>query len=101
MKDWQGQLLITCGAINWTTDCSQSLAQVGEGDKGALKKTKKKQVGFLTRLADMVRGQLNKVERKRVVALITMEIHNRDVMQKMITAKIDAPSDFMWMSQLR
>ena len=56
--------------------------KVGEGDKGALKKTKKKQVGFLSRLADMVRGQLNKVERKRVVALITMEIHNRDVMQK-------------------
>ena len=28
VKEWQGQLLITCGAINWTTDCHTSLEKV-------------------------------------------------------------------------
>jgi dynein heavy chain len=58
-------------------------------------------VGFINKLTDMVRGQLNKVERKKVVALITMEIHNRDVMDKMVKARITNPTDFMWLSQLR
>jgi dynein heavy chain len=101
VKDWQGSLLITCGAIQWTVDCTKGLTEVMEGDKSAMKKVKKKQVGFINRLTDMVRGQLGKVDRNKVVALITMEIHNRDVMDKMIKAKISDPSDFMWLSQLR
>jgi dynein heavy chain len=44
VKDWQGSLCITCGAINWTSDCHGALVHVTGGDKGALKKVKKKQV---------------------------------------------------------
>lgn len=35
------------------------------------------QVGYLNKMSDMVRGQLTKIERNKLVALITMEIHNR------------------------
>mmetsp|Transcript_18885 Transcript_18885/g.22437 ORF Transcript_18885/g.22437 Transcript_18885/m.22437 type:complete len:4042 (-) Transcript_18885:161-12286(-) len=101
VKDWQGSLLITTGAVQWTADCTKGLREVGGGEKSALKKVRKHQVGFINRLTDMVRGSLSKVDRKKVVALITMEIHNRDVMDKMIKSKISDPSDFMWMSQLR
>lgn len=34
-------------------------------------------VGYLNKMSDMVRGQLTKIERNKLVALITMEIHNR------------------------
>lgn len=101
VKDWQGSLLITTGAVQWTADCTKGLREVGGGDKSALKKVRKHQVGFINRLTDMVRGILSKVDRKKVVALITMEIHNRDVMDKMIKTKISDPGDFLWMSQLR
>jgi hypothetical protein len=40
----QGQLLITTGAIAWTTDCSKALVQIAGGNKNALKALKKKQV---------------------------------------------------------
>jgi len=35
------------------------------------------QVGYLNKMSDMVRGQLTKIERNKLVSLITMEIHNR------------------------
>lgn len=44
MKDYQGQLLISTGAVQWTTDCSKALNAVAGGNKTALKALKKKQV---------------------------------------------------------
>lgn len=38
-----------------------------------------RQVSYLNKMSDMVRGQLTKIERNKLVALITMEIHNRCV----------------------
>jgi len=102
IKDWPGQLLITVGAIAWTMECTRALESIMEGtDKTALKKVKKKQVSYLNRLADMVRGQLTKIERRKLVALITMEIHNRDVQERMIKANCQTLHDFDWLSQLR
>ena len=54
------------------------------GTEGALKQQKKKQV-----------------ERNKVVALITMEILNRDVIERMVKAHCNSVSDFEWLSQLR
>ncbi|CAN0120098.1 unnamed protein product [Ectocarpus sp. 6 AP-2014] len=101
VKEYQGQLLISTGAVQWTTDCSKALNAISGGNKTALKALKKKQVGYLNKMSDMVRGQLTKIERNKLVALITMEIHNRDVMERMIKAGCAATSDFEWLSQLR
>ena len=69
ITDVQGQLLITTGAIQWTNDCSKALNNISGGQKNALRQLKKKQVGYLTRLTDMIRGQLPKLVRKKLVAL--------------------------------
>mmetsp|Transcript_8855 Transcript_8855/g.26550 ORF Transcript_8855/g.26550 Transcript_8855/m.26550 type:complete len:1938 (-) Transcript_8855:1349-7162(-) len=97
----QGQLLITTGSIQWTNDCSRSLSNISSGQKNALRQLKKKQVGYLTRLTDMIRGQLPQLVRTKLVALITMEIHNRDVMERMIKTGCSSVTDFEWLSQLR
>ncbi|GBG32973.1 Dynein heavy chain 2, axonemal [Hondaea fermentalgiana] len=102
IKEWPGQLLITVGAIAWTAECTRALENMMKGNnKSALKQAKKKQVSYLNRLADMVRGQLTKIERSKLVALITMEIHNRDVQDRMIKANCQSIHDFDWLSQLR
>ena len=85
----------------WTTDCTRALTQITAGSKGALKAQKKKQVSYLNKLTGIIRGHLSNVERNKVVALITMEIHNRDVMEKMVKANCSSVSDFEWLSQLR
>lgn len=101
IKDWSGQLLITAGKIMWTIDCTKALNEVAKGSKSSLKKLKKKQHIYLSRLADLVRGKLSKIERKKLVALITMEIHSRDVIERMIKAECQSITDFEWLSQLR
>eukprot|EP00981_Chlorochromonas_danica_P004175 scaffold838_cov160-Ochromonas_danica.AAC.12 len=101
VKDTLGQLIITTGAIVWTTDCSKALLAISSGTKGALKQQKKKQVSYLNKLTAMIRSPLTKIERNKVVALITMEIHNRDVIERMIKANCNSISDFEWLSQLR
>ena len=101
VKETIGQLLITTGSIAWTQDCTKALNAISSGSKGALKSQKKKQVSYLNKLTAIIRGQLSRVERDKVVALITMEIHNRDVMERMVKANCSAVSDFEWLSQLR
>jgi len=101
VKDTLGQLLITTGAIVWTNDCQKALNSIGGGNKTALKHLKKKQVSYLSKLTDMVRSNLTKVERSKLVALITMEIHNRDVMERMVKKGCSAVTDFEWLQQLR
>ena len=101
VREHAGQLLITTGSIMWTMDCTKALIAISGGSKGALRQQKKKQVSYLNKLTAVIRGQLSKVERNKIVALITMEIHNRDVIERMVKANCSSVSDFEWLSQLR
>ena len=101
VKDWPGQLLIVKGKMEFTAQCHKALTKVMAGNKKALKQVKKKQIKYINELCDMVRTQLSKIERKKVVALITMEIHSRDVEERMIKGGCARVEDFLWTSQLR
>ncbi len=39
--------------------------------------------------------------RSKIVSLITMDVHNRDVVQELVRGKVSGPGDFKWHSQLR
>ncbi|RLN66518.1 hypothetical protein BBP00_00002156 [Phytophthora kernoviae] len=101
IKDFPGQLLITCGQTAWTNECIKALNEVAKGEKKALKQLKKKWVSYLNKLADMVRGQLSATDRKKVVALITIEIHSRDVIDRLVKQNCKSVNDFDWLMQLR
>ena len=100
---WQGQLLITSGAIAWTQRCERALLFIKEGkDKNSLRSVRKRQMRFNKNLTEMVRkGDIDSKNRSKIVALITTELHNRDVIERMIRAGCQNPEDFMWRSQLR
>jgi len=55
----------------------------------------------LKELASMVRTDLNPVYREILVALITLEVHSRDIVQELIKGKIYDHSDFEWTKRLR
>ena len=100
IKAFPGQLLITAGMMHFVKNCEDALRN-REAPVRQVKKRKKWQVELLIKLAEIVRDKLDKVSRKKVVALITMEIHARDVMDRMIKAHCDSVDDFEWLSQLR
>ncbi|XP_074478915.1 dynein axonemal heavy chain 2 [Sebastes fasciatus] len=102
VKDWPGQMLITASQIKWTTDVTKSLITGKErADKSSLKSMKKKQVSMLQCYSEIIRGNLSKVLRLKIVALVTVEVHARDVIDKLAKASFCDVNAFEWLSQLR
>ncbi|KAM9855172.1 dynein axonemal heavy chain 2-like [Aulostomus maculatus] len=100
--DWPGQMLITASQIQWTTDVSRALVTSKEsGVKSAFKSFKKKQVSMLHHYSELIRGNLSKVLRLKIVALVTVEVHARDVIDKLVKEGCNDVNAFEWLSQLR
>ena len=48
-----------------------------------------------------MRGQQTDIQRLMLEAVITIEVHARDVLQKLIEENVVNINDFSWISQLR
>ncbi len=44
----------------------------------------------------MVRGELSSLERRIIVALITTDVHNRDITEKLAMNDVENSNDFLW-----
>ena len=56
---------------------------------------------MLNNLITLLLGNLTKGERQKVMTICTIDVHSRDVVNKMMVAKIESSFSFMWQSQLR
>ncbi|KAM4612372.1 dynein axonemal heavy chain 2 [Polymixia lowei] len=102
VRDWPGQMLITASQIQWTTDVTKALIIGKESaDRSALKSMKKKQVSVLNCYSDAICGNLSKIQRLKVTALVTVEVHARDVIDKLGRARCNDVNAFDWLCQLR
>jgi len=52
-------------------------------------------------VVDKVRGNLSKLERKTLSALIVIDVHARDITAELANQGVDSEADFEWISQLR
>ncbi|KAJ8964945.1 hypothetical protein NQ314_004500 [Rhamnusium bicolor] len=97
-----GQLCNACSLIQWTTDCTRALvhAKIMESKK-PLKRLRKKQNQVLGKLSELSRRDLTKLQRLKANALITIEIHSRDVIDRLYKANCRDINAFEWFSQLR
>jgi dynein heavy chain len=49
----------------------------------------------------LVRGDLSKIQRAILGALITIDVHNRDIIATMVKAEVTSVGDFEWSKQMR
>lgn len=100
---WQGQLLITSGTLAWTNRCERALDLMSKkNEKNSLRSVRKRQITFLRRLTEMVQSiNIDSTNRTKIVALITTELHNRDVIERVLHSGCQDTKDFVWSSQLR
>lgn len=86
----QGQVLITCAQMQWTTEVTQALIQLeSTGQVNALKKARqnyKKKVENYVELVE--KPGLTMLERVKLIALITIEEHNREIVEKLYQQKV-------------
>ena len=66
-----------------------------------MKTIKKKQVSFLKKYIEAIRGQLSRNQRAKIVALVTIEVHARDVIDLLIKKGEFDENSFGWLQQLR
>ncbi len=56
---------------------------------------------MLNKFSEAIRGNLTKQQRLKIVSLVTVEVHARDILEKLIKTKVADASAFEWLSQLR
>ncbi|XFF88688.1 hypothetical protein AB1E18_014907 [Capra hircus] len=99
--DYPAQIALTCTQIWWTTEVGLAFARLEEGYENAVKDYNKKQISQLNALITLLIGNLSAGDRMKIMTICTIDVHARDVVAKMITAKVESSQAFTWQSQLR
>lgn len=111
MKAWihknEGQCLITAASINWTSESERVISLYGELGGGGRRRASpvyklyKKWKALIKNYCILVREPQDKFQRNKLVALITIEVHNRDILRSLQLARVSSLRDFDWSKQLR
>ncbi|RYG70357.1 hypothetical protein EON64_00405, partial [archaeon] len=96
--NWPAQVVLGVSCVYWTNEVTAALR---EGGGRHLMECNNKLDSQLKDMVNLVRGKLSKLERKTLGALTTIDVHNRDVVAKMVELGTHNVTDFEWMSQLR
>ncbi|XP_012658288.1 dynein heavy chain 17, axonemal [Otolemur garnettii] len=99
--DYPAQIALTCTQIWWTTEVGLAFSRLEEGYENAIKDYNKKQISQLNALITLLIGNLNPGDRMKIMTVCTIDVHARDVVAKMIVAKVESSQAFTWQSQLR
>lgn len=82
--------------ILWSGEVEGCFQKVQGGDMNALKNQLEKQKEGLVGLIKMVQGELTKPMRQKVMCLITLDTHSRDVVIKLIEEHVRKADEFQW-----
>ncbi|XP_078409866.1 dynein axonemal heavy chain 3-like [Cetorhinus maximus] len=94
--NWPGQIVLASSIVYWTAAVTQAITlKNGLGD--FLEKSNKQIDDIVT----LIRGKLTKMARITLAALITIDVHARDVVAKLNSLGINTTTDFNWIAQLR
>lgn len=96
-----GMVAIVGAQIWWTWRVEDVFRKVREGNKHAMKQENSKQTKDLNDLIDLVRTDLNELDRKKVNTLIIVDVHARDIVSNFVRDSILDAREFEWESQLR
>ncbi|XP_067164351.1 dynein axonemal heavy chain 17 [Apteryx mantelli] len=99
--DYPAQIALTCTQIWWTTEVGIAFSRLEEGYENAIKDYNKKQINQLNALISLLLGNLTAGDRMKIMTICTIDVHARDVVAKMILAKMESSQAFTWQSQLR
>jgi len=87
--------------IYWTEETEKSLEEFEGGQEDSVKRYLAVCNSRLSALIQLVLGQLTSGDRCKIISLITLDVHGRDVVQKLIDEKTEGPGAFLWQQQLR
>uniref|UniRef100_A0A452TJF6 Dynein axonemal heavy chain 6 n=1 Tax=Ursus maritimus TaxID=29073 RepID=A0A452TJF6_URSMA len=95
------QVILTISQIMWCRDLTECLEKEDGNHVEALEEFEKVNFERLNALAVIVRGSLPKLHRNIITALITIDVHARDIVTELVQAKVEEVDSFDWQRQLR
>ena len=97
---WPGQVVLAADQVLWTHMTESALRAVAE-QPTALTTVLATFNDQLQGLVSLVRGQLTELQRATLTALITLQVHGRDVVAALVDRRAQNTDDFEWYAQLR
>uniref|UniRef100_A0A8B9IQ18 Dynein axonemal heavy chain 12 n=1 Tax=Anser cygnoides TaxID=8845 RepID=A0A8B9IQ18_ANSCY len=95
--EWPGQVVLCVSQMFWTSEVHEVLCNGPEGLKDYYNTLQLQ----LSDIVELVRGKLSKQTRTTLGALVTIDVHARDVVMEMIRSGVQSETDFQWLAQLR
>ena len=95
------QVTSVISQIAWVVSVEDYLKSVNEGENNSIEETLNDTNRNLDILTELVRRPLKFAVHKSIVALITAEVHNRDLIELLGQRGVKSINDFIWQQQLR
>lgn len=103
--DWifkfPAQIALLTVQITWTDDVHKSFDDMEGGMSSAMKECYEGIKKRIDLLIEKVRGKLSNEDRKKIISIITIDVHSRDVVERLLQKSINDKESFMWYSQLK
>ncbi|TYZ60954.1 hypothetical protein PybrP1_011234 [[Pythium] brassicae (nom. inval.)] len=99
--EYPAQVALLASQVVWTEEVEAALEELENGTEDAVKRYWDVSTVRLEALIKLVQGELPALERQKVITLITVDVHARDVVQSLLAKKVTSSLDFQWQSQLR
>lgn len=92
---WPSQLIHASLMALWTSGAENSLRS------GTVKKFLSVQEERLGSLVSIVRGNLTNLDRMTFSTMVVLDVHNKDIIESLVTNKVMNIDDFAWFSNMR
>lgn len=99
--DYPAQVVLNATQIYWTEETEMALEEFENGQEDSVKRYLAVCNQRLDQLITLVLGNLSSPDRCKIIALITLDVHSRDVVKKLVDEKVEGPLSFLWQQQLR
>jgi dynein heavy chain, axonemal len=98
--DWPSQVILVVNQIYWCQEVEEAFATM-KSKKNAMADYNKIQVQQLTDLIQVTRTDLKKADRQKVMNMITIDAHSRDMIEQIAESGSGDVESFQWVCQLR
>ncbi|XP_019624138.1 PREDICTED: dynein heavy chain 12, axonemal-like isoform X1 [Branchiostoma belcheri] len=97
VREWPGQVVLCVDQMYWTIEVHEAIRSGPQG----LREYYDKLQDQLGGIVELVRGKLSKQNRVTLGALVTLDVHGRDIVLEMADSGVARENDFLWLAQLR
>ncbi|XP_065162410.1 dynein axonemal heavy chain 6 isoform X2 [Atheta coriaria] len=98
--DHPNQIVLIVSQIMWARNV-HAIFDYSKDKTVDMQEFEQKNIQDLNKLAGLIRTDLNKITRKVLIALITIDVHARDTITQMVKNNVTNGNNFNWLKMLR